>query len=174
MGSRLPPLVPNKPSYQLLYSITKQPPSTLPHYLSIHYGALGPILFVGSGPMIGSYIACLFAKHTFTKVALFSRQSLAGHPLLSPPPPHPPPYISTPPTRPTTLPLSIALKKPCPNRAVRHRRHHRGLAIYNHEHAAASATGIGQVPSGLASRAVCDFINSHSPAFYARVLFIHC
>ncbi|KAK3171762.1 hypothetical protein OEA41_003846 [Lepraria neglecta] len=38
----------------------------------------GPIFIVGSGPMIGSHIACLFATHTFTKVAIFSR-STANH-----------------------------------------------------------------------------------------------
>ncbi|MCJ1398431.1 hypothetical protein MMC11_001629 [Xylographa trunciseda] len=35
----------------------------------------GPIFIIGSGPMIGSHIARLFASHGFTKVALFSRST---------------------------------------------------------------------------------------------------
>lgn len=35
----------------------------------------GPIFIVGSGPMIGSHIARLFATHGFTHVALFSRST---------------------------------------------------------------------------------------------------
>ena len=35
----------------------------------------GSIFVVGSGPMIGSHIARLFATHTFTHVALFSRST---------------------------------------------------------------------------------------------------
>ena len=35
--------------------------------------APGPLFVIGSGPMIGSHIARLFATHGFTQVALFSR-----------------------------------------------------------------------------------------------------
>ena len=35
----------------------------------------GPIFIVGSGPMIGSHIARLFATHDFTHIALFSRST---------------------------------------------------------------------------------------------------
>ncbi|KAF6230391.1 hypothetical protein HO133_004733 [Letharia lupina] len=35
----------------------------------------GPIFVVGSGPMIGSHIARLFATHSFTHIALFSRSA---------------------------------------------------------------------------------------------------
>ena len=35
----------------------------------------GPLFVVGSGPMIGSHIARLFAKHGFSQVALFSRST---------------------------------------------------------------------------------------------------
>lgn len=35
----------------------------------------GPIFVVGSGPMIGSHVARLFAKHTFTNVVLLSRST---------------------------------------------------------------------------------------------------
>ncbi|APA05329.1 hypothetical protein SS1G_09731 [Sclerotinia sclerotiorum 1980 UF-70] len=33
----------------------------------------GPLFIIGTGPMIGSHIARLFATHTFTKIALFAR-----------------------------------------------------------------------------------------------------
>ncbi|KAI9878497.1 MAG: hypothetical protein M1830_000729 [Pleopsidium flavum] len=35
----------------------------------------GPIFIVGSGPMIGSHVARLFATHSFAHLALFSRSS---------------------------------------------------------------------------------------------------
>ena len=35
----------------------------------------GPLFIVGSGPMIGSHVARLFATKSFTKIALFSRSS---------------------------------------------------------------------------------------------------
>ena len=37
--------------------------------------APGPLLVIGSGPMIGSHVARLFATHGFTQVALFSRSA---------------------------------------------------------------------------------------------------
>ena len=35
----------------------------------------GPIFVIGSGPMIGSHVARLFATHNFTHIALFSRST---------------------------------------------------------------------------------------------------